>query len=87
MLRHEMERTAQYAVERGFHAIATTNATSRWKDAAQVDASGRRSVEKYNGSLKYWCRDWQTDEMTLRKYEVSAKERSTSKSIADVRTR
>jgi len=70
-----MERTAQYAIQRGFHAIATTNATSRWKDAAQVDASGHRAVEKYDGQLKYWCQDWQTDEMTLQKYEVSANER------------
>ena len=70
-----MERTARYAVEHGFHAIATTNATSRWKDAAQVDASGYRAVEKYEGQLQYWCQDWQTDEMTLQKYEVSANER------------
>ena len=54
--------------------IATTNATSRWKDAEQVDASGYRAVARYEG-LKYWCQDWQSDEMTLRKYEISAKER------------
>jgi hypothetical protein len=63
------------AIEHGFHAIATTNATSRWKDANQVDASGYRAVEKYEGKLQYWCQDWQTDEMTLQKYEVSANER------------
>ena len=70
-----MERTASYAHENGFHAITTTNATSRWKNADQVDASGERAVEAYGGKLKYWRRDWQTDEMTLRKYEVSARER------------
>jgi len=42
---------------------------------AQVDASGYHAVEKYDGQLKYWCQDWQTDEMTLQKYEVSANER------------
>ena len=68
-----MERTALYAHENGFDAIATTNATSRWKDAKQVDGSGYRAAERYPG-LHYWCKDWQSDEMTLRKYEISAKE-------------
>ena len=58
----------------GFHAIATTNATSRWKDADQVDESGRRAAGRYDG-LAYWRQDWQSDEMTLRKYEISARER------------
>ena len=69
-----MERTAFYASENGFHAIATTNATSRWKDAGQVNASGYRAAARYDG-LTYWCQNWQSDEMTLRKYEISAKER------------
>jgi len=69
-----MERTALYAVENGFDAIATTNATSRWKDEKQVNGSGFRAAARYEG-LKYWAYDWQTDEMTLRKYEISANER------------
>ena len=69
-----MERTALHAHEHGFDAIATTNATSRWKDAGQVDGSGYRAAARYEG-LKYWCQDWQSDEMTLRKYEISARER------------
>jgi len=70
-----MERTALYASQHGFHAIATTNATSRWKDAKQVDGSGYKAVEKYDGLLQYWCQDWQSDEMTLRKYQISAEEK------------
>ncbi len=69
-----MERCALYAHENGFDAIATTNATSRWKDAKQVDDSGYRAAARYEG-LKYWCQNWQSDEMTLRKYEISASER------------
>ena len=53
-----MERTALYAHENGFQAIATTNATSRWKDANQVDSSGHRAAARYEG-LKYWHQDWQ----------------------------
>ena len=66
-----MERTALYAHEHGYDAIATTNATSRWKCAEQVDGSGQRAADKYPG-LHYWAYDWQSDEMTLRKYHISA---------------
>ena len=65
-----MERTALYAHENGYDTIATTNATSRWKDAKQVDGSGFKAAERYEG-LKYWAYDWQNDEMTMRKYQVS----------------
>jgi predicted adenine nucleotide alpha hydrolase (AANH) superfamily ATPase len=69
-----MERAALYAHEHDFHAIATTNATSRWKDAKQVDDSGYRSAARYEG-LKYWSYNWQSDEMTIRKYQISATEK------------
>jgi len=69
-----MERTALYAHENDFDAISTTNATSRWKDSKQVDGSGHRAAARYDG-IQYWTNDWQTDEMTLRKYQISAEER------------
>ena len=65
-----MERTALYAHEHGYDAIATTNATSRWKDAVQVNDSGHRAAARYQ-KLIYWENDWQSDEMTIRKYKVS----------------
>jgi len=69
-----MERTALYAHENNFDAIATTNATSRWKDTEQVDDSGRRCAAPYP-DLVYWAHDWKSDDMTLRKYQISASER------------
>ena len=69
-----VERAALYAFEHGYHAIATTNATSRWKDAVQVNESGHRAANRYDG-LVYWEYNWQSDEMTLRKYQISASER------------
>jgi len=69
-----MERAALYAYENNFDAIATTNATSRWKDVKQVDDSGYRAAERYEG-ISYWAHDWQTDEMTMRKYQISGSER------------
>jgi predicted adenine nucleotide alpha hydrolase (AANH) superfamily ATPase len=68
-----MERCALYAHERSFDTIATTNATSRWKDVTQVDDSGFRAAARYP-ALQYWSHNWQSDEMTLRKYEISASE-------------
>lgn len=79
-----MEVTAAYANENGFDAIATTNATSRWKDVNQVDESGYRAAARYNSTdgddsnkkqLAYWAQDWQSDEMTIRKYQISATQR------------
>jgi len=66
-----MERTALYAHEWGFDAIATTNATSRWKDEDQVDGSGLRAAAKYD-DLEYMYQDWKTDAMTTRKYVINA---------------
>jgi hypothetical protein len=69
-----MERCALYAHENEFDTIATTNATSRWKDRKQVDDSGFRATDRYP-KLQYWSQNWQSDVMTLRKYEISASER------------
>ena len=69
-----MERTALYASEHGYDTIATTNATSRWKDANQVDGSGYQAATRYD-NVQYWACDWQSDAMTVRKYEIAAKER------------
>jgi len=67
------DRTASYAHAHGFSVITTTNATSRWKDADQVNASGIRAAAKYDG-IRWWFRDWQTEEMTNRKYKINAQE-------------
>ena len=44
-----MERTALHCKEHGFTHFTTTNATSRWKDEAQVNASGIRAAARYGG--------------------------------------
>ena len=66
-----LERTALHASEHGFDSFTTTNATSRWKDEAQVNASGYKAAAKYDG-VEYWASDWQTPEMTARKYRINA---------------
>ena len=67
-----MEVTAAYASEHGFECFTTTNATSRWKDVKQVNDSGLRAEMP---GVRFWKYNWQTDEMTRRKYEVSAEDR------------
>ena len=69
-----LERTALYAAEHGFDSFTTTNATSRWKDEAQVNASGMKAAAKYAG-VEYWLSDWQGEEMTARKYRINAEQR------------
>jgi len=66
-----MDRAAEFANAHGFDAIATTNATSRWKDREQVDDSGRRAASRFPG-LQYLDQDWRTEEMTQRKYRINA---------------
>lgn len=72
-----MERTVLYAIENGFPLFTTTNATSRWKDEKQVNESGHRAAERYSGehNVRFWEHKWQTDELTLLKYQVSAQQR------------
>jgi len=66
-----LDRTALYAFENQFPVFTTTNATSRWKDIDQVNASGIKVSHNYEG-VEYWVYDWQTDRMTKRKYEIAA---------------
>lgn len=69
-----MEVTAAFAATNGFECFTTTNATSRWKDVQQVNESGLRAAAQYP-NIPFWVYNWQTDEMTQRKYEISARER------------
>ncbi|MEB3005222.1 epoxyqueuosine reductase QueH [Capnocytophaga sp. G2] len=52
-----LERTALYAYEHGFDVIATSLGISRWKNLDQVNDSGRRAAEKYEG-ITYWDYNW-----------------------------
>ncbi|CAE8719745.1 unnamed protein product, partial [Polarella glacialis] len=70
-----MEVTAAYALENGFHAFTTTNATSRWKDKSQVNGAGVLAAKKILVLPRYWLYEWQTDAMTKRKYEISVEKR------------
>ena len=70
-----MDVTAEYASQHGFDCFTTTNATSRWKDMKQVNASGLQAAAKHGFRPYYWVYDWQTDGMTARKYRINAEQR------------
>jgi predicted adenine nucleotide alpha hydrolase (AANH) superfamily ATPase len=67
------ERTALYAHEHGFPVMTSSLGISRWKDMNQINASGRRAVEPYEG-LSYWDYNWRKGGGADRMVEISKRE-------------
>src|SRR6201996_503827 len=51
------ERTALYAHENGFPVMSSSLGISRWKNLAQINASGVRAASAYD-DLTYWEYNW-----------------------------
>jgi len=64
-------KTAQKAAEMGFDTIATTLASSRWKDINQIEKAGNFAVEKYSG-ISFWAKNWRKDGLQQRRNELLA---------------
>ncbi|ABD89049.1 protein of unknown function DUF208 [Rhodopseudomonas palustris BisB18] len=69
-----LERTALYAYEHGFSVITSSLGISRWKDFAQVVASGKRAVSRYDG-LVYWDHNWRKAGGSARAVEIAKREK------------
>ena len=67
------ERTALYAHEHGFKVMTSSLGISRWKDMNQINASGKRVVQKYEG-LTYWDYNWRKGGGADRMVEISKRE-------------
>ena len=67
------EHTALYASEHGFSVICSSLGISRWKDLAQVTASGERAAARYPG-MRYWTHPWRKQGGSERTLEVSRRE-------------
>jgi len=52
-----LSHTAAYAASHGFGVIATTLASSRWKDIGQIALAGAEAVASYPGVL-FWDKNW-----------------------------
>ena len=67
------ERTALYAHENGFKVMTSSLGISRWKDMNQINASGQRVVQKYEG-LSYWDYNWRKGGGADRMVEIAKEE-------------
>lgn len=67
------ERTALYAHEHDFKVMTSCLGISRWKNMEQINASGKRSADKYPG-LTYWDYNWRKAGGASRMIEISKRE-------------
>ena len=67
------ERTALYAHEHGFKIFTSSLGISRWKDMDQVNCSGIKAAENFEGMV-YWTYNWRKNGGSARMYEISKRE-------------
>lgn len=67
------ERTALYAYEHGIPVISSSLGISRWKDMNQINDSGVRAANRYEG-IAYWTYNWRKDGGAARMYEIAKRE-------------
>jgi predicted adenine nucleotide alpha hydrolase (AANH) superfamily ATPase len=58
--------TAQLAHEKGFTQIATTLASSRWKNLEQIAEAGHRAVSQFP-DVEFWDKNWRKDGLSERR--------------------
>ena len=74
--RFRLLRAARYAAANGFTHLATTLASSRWKDINQVNAAGFWAVEQVNSQrlmlneIIFWEKNWRKGGMQERRNEL-----------------
>ena len=66
-------RTALHAYENDFKVFTSSLGISRWKDMDQINDSGLRSAESYDG-VEYWTYNWRKDGGSARMYELAKEE-------------
>jgi predicted adenine nucleotide alpha hydrolase (AANH) superfamily ATPase len=67
------ERTALYAYENNFKIISSSLGISRWKDMNQINDSGVKAADNYEG-INYWTYNWRKAGGSARMYEIAKKE-------------
>lgn len=67
------ERTALYGSENNFNVISSTLGISRWKDMDQINDSGVRAAEPYDG-MTYWTINWRKGGGSSRMIEIAKRE-------------
>ncbi|MDR1763461.1 MAG: epoxyqueuosine reductase QueH [Dysgonamonadaceae bacterium] len=64
--RHRLSVAAKLASERGFDTIATTLASSRWKNIDQIAEAGQEAVAPYP-NLAFWNKNWRKEGLSERR--------------------
>ena len=74
--RFRLERAARYAASRGLPVVATTLASSRWKDLDQVNAAGLSACgETEAASVAFWPQNWRKGGLQPRRNEIIREQR------------
>jgi epoxyqueuosine reductase len=67
--RFRLGRAAAYAHEHGFRILATTLASSRWKDLTQVNAAGEEACAPYD-DVRWWAQNWRKGGLQERRGQI-----------------
>ena len=67
--RFRLLRTARFAQENGYDTIATTLASSRWKNLEQVDAAGQWACAQVEDVL-FWAKNWRKGGLQERRNSI-----------------
>ena len=64
-----LHRAAKYASANGYNVLATTLASSRWKDLSQVNSAGQWACSLFPG-VRWWPRNWRKGGLQQRRSEI-----------------
>lgn len=70
---YRLERAAAYAAQRGCRVVATSLASSRWKDLEQVNSAGEqacRTVSAGKEEVFWWPQNWRKGGLQPRRSEI-----------------
>jgi len=67
--RFRLLRAASYASAHNYDALATTLASSRWKDLGQVNSAGEWACGQVSG-VSWWAQDWRKGGLQPRRSEI-----------------
>ena len=68
--RFRLLRAARYGAEHGIGVLATTLASSRWKDIAQVNEAGQWACAQVPGGPRFWAENWRKGGLQPRRNEI-----------------
>ena len=67
---HRLQATAEMAQELGIPFIATTLASSRWKNLEQINAAGELAVSRQPSNVRFWAQNWRKDGLQERRNQL-----------------